>query len=1030
MSSQQLARPGGLPPGLGQTQVPAGNAAQVPAPQSSTAGTEEGHRDLDRCSPDHAAPADAAAVPVREEKQDAVVVRPYPQVQAHGQPLSVAQHLPVQSGSSPITVSTTSAQASQGVPLAFTETSVKFPSTSKIPTAGRLIAPAPASSQGLVTVPSKVPGHVAVESNVPTAPAIPVATISGQQGHSSNVHHLVPANVQIIRSNTPALQMGSSAPPPHTFPSHLPRGAAAAAVMSSSKGATVLRPASGPSTGASQTAMQHILHQPIQARSLPVATSSSTAIQPSTVPPVSTAGASSPVIGTHSAQSSEVVHGRSGLAVHPPPANISVQRPVASRDSNMRITLPSHPAVGVQKPQHTVSQKSIFSTVAPVAAATVAPILATNTMPSSSTTGSVTHTQLSTSAIVTMTMSSHSAHPTAVTSAIPVAKVVPQPVAQTSARIQPDYPVERGNLISISSHRSSPNSVSMEARSDNRQSVPVQLQYFLPTYPPSPYPLSHTYAPITGSVSTIRQYPVTPQAPSSAIPAQAGVGVASTVHLNSMSLMTVDRIGLQSAQINAQGIQPASVGGPSIQPVPGSQQPPQIEAKASAVVLAEGSTLVASPISNTLTASQTGPAVVQTHPHSSGTGSASTLVSSPRPSILRKKPTSEGSVVRKNLMLGQTSEPRVDSTVRSASGSPRPAGVKTKAETHVALTAISETQPGQAHEQQATPSQATSTLLATAGLAGGLSAVPSGMTINPTTLASVDNVALPAQPSASSSMVTCAMRTSLSDIKIKQEMESVVTLPPVASVTPTASPVLNSSGGLLNAAAGDAVQGASPRKKPRKQQHVISTEESEMMEANSNGEEEKAAVKPLGNRAEKRKSPPKEYYDEEGVRYVPVRPRPSVTLLHHYRNPWKAAYHHFQRYSDIRVKGKSCFKKDTLQDMANRRGVVCRAQGWKIHLCAAQLLQLRSLEHDVYDRLTTLQEGLIPKKKAVADDDLHRISELIQGNMQRCQLVMDQVSEARDTMMKVLDHKERVMKLLSKNGGDKKSLKLKRKEKT
>lgn len=40
-----------------------------------------------------------------------------------------------------------------------------------------------------------------------------------------------------------------------------------------------------------------------------------------------------------------------------------------------------------------------------------------------------------------------------------------------------------------------------------RQSVPVQFQYFLPTYPPS-YPLAaHTYTPITSSVSTIRQYP-------------------------------------------------------------------------------------------------------------------------------------------------------------------------------------------------------------------------------------------------------------------------------------------------------------------------------------------------------------------------------------------------------------------------------------------------------------------------------------------------------------------------------------------
>lgn len=29
-----------------------------------------------------------------------------------------------------------------------------------------------------------------------------------------------------------------------------------------------------------------------------------------------------------------------------------------------------------------------------------------------------------------------------------------------------------------------------------------------------------------------------------------------------------------------------------------------------------------------------------------------------------------------------------------------------------------------------------------------------------------------------------------------------------------------------------------------------------------------------------------------------------------------------------------------LQEIANQKGVSCRAQGWKVHLCAAQLLQL------------------------------------------------------------------------------------------
>lgn len=49
--------------------------------------------------------------------------------------------------------------------------------------------------------------------------------------------------------------------------------------------------------------------------------------------------------------------------------------------------------------------------------------------------------------------------------------------------------------------------------------------------------------------------------------------------------------------------------------------------------------------------------------------------------------------------------------------------------------------------------------------------------------------------------------------------------------------------------------------------------------------------------------------------------------------------------------------------------------------------------------------------------------------MQRCKLVMDQINEARESMLKVLDHKERVMKLLNKNGTVKKVSKLKRKEK-
>uniref|UniRef100_A0A674CUX3 Sin3A-associated protein b n=1 Tax=Salmo trutta TaxID=8032 RepID=A0A674CUX3_SALTR len=883
----------------------------------------------------------------RDDKQETVVVRPYPQAQVHGPPQghpTTAGHLSLQQGM-PVTVSAPPPHIPQGLPLAFTEGPMK--------------------------------------------------------GNPSNLHHhLMTTNVQIIRSHAPPLQLGSPGAPQHTFTSHLPRGAAAAAVMSSSKGPTVLRPATGPSGGTGPPTVQHIIHQPIQSR--PVVTTS-TAVMPTVVAPLTATRPQSPVVSsaTHSA---EMVHGRPGLNIHPPSATLSIQRQPPSRDNPTRITLPSHPAIGGQKPQlpHTMAQKPIFSNVTPVAAATVAPILATNTAPSPSTTGSGPHPQMTNSNIVTMTMTSHSSHATAVTTSnIPVAKVVPQPIAHTSPRIQPEYPGERGNLIPISGHRSSPNPITMEPRNDNRQSVPVQFQYFLPTYPSSPFPLTHTYTPITSSVSTIRQYPVTPQAPSgTAMQTQTSVGVASAVHLNPMQLMTVDRIAqintqnIQPAGMATQGIQPTTISAQglhaatgqitaqNIQPAPINPQQPANENKTS-IVLADGTTLVTNPKGQTFGSSQPPTSVGQTHPQNTGPG-APTLVSSPRPSILRKKPANEGVKHKPDLHVS------LAPPVMSSSMEALPSHQTNEHPQH----------PGAPPHQQ--PSQPIQTLLS-------VSAPPH----------SQPGPALSAITPPILSMANVVVPSTLPEIKIKQEVEAMDTSKPGPPMPHGGAPLLPMM------PSGDVTPGASPRKKPRKQQHVISTEESEMMETNST-DEEKVLARPLSMRAEKRKSPLKEYIDEEGVRYVPTRARPPVTLLRHYRNPWKAAYHHFQRYSDIRVKEE---KKGTLQDVANQKGVVCRAQGWKMHLCAAQLMQLTNLEHDVYSRLTTLQEGLIPKKKAGSDDDLHRINELLQGNMQRCKLVMDQITEARDTMMKVLDHKEKVMKLINKNGGAKKVNKLKRKDK-
>ncbi|XP_027445000.1 histone deacetylase complex subunit SAP130 isoform X3 [Callorhinus ursinus] len=1087
MSSQQFPRLGTPSTGLSQAPSQIANSGSAGLINPAATVNDESSREAEVTAREHM--GSSSSLQSREEKQEPVVVRPYPQVQM------LSTHHAVASGT-PVTVTAPPAHLTPAVPLSFSEGLMKPPPKPTMPS--RPIAPAPPST---LSLPPKVPGQVTVtmESSIPQASAIPVATISGQQGHPSNLHHIMTTNVQmsIIRSNAPG-------PPLHIGASHLPRGAAAAAVMSSSKVTTVLRPTSQlPNAATAQPAVQHIIHQPIQSR--PPVTTSNT-IPPAVVATVSATRAQSPVITTTAAHATDSALSRPTLSIqHPPSAAISIQRPAQSRDVTTRITLPSHPALGTPKQQlHTMAQKTIFSTGTPVAAATVAPILATNTIPSATTAGSVSHTQAPTSTIVTMTMPSHSSHATAVTTSnIPVAKVVPQQITHTSPRIQPDYPAERSSLIPISGHRASPNPVAMETRSDNRPSVPVQFQYFLPTYPPSAYPLAaHTYTPITSSVSTIRQYPVSAQAPNSAITAQTGVGVASTVHLNPMQLMTVDTSharhiqGIQPAPISTQGIQPAPIGTPGIQPAPmgtqgihsatpistqglqpapmGTQQP-QPEGKTSAVVLADGATIVANPISNPFSAAPAATTVVQTHSQSASTN-APAQGSSPRPSILRKKPATDGMAVRKTLIPPQPPEvasPRVESSMRSTSGSPRPAGAKPKSEIHVSMatpvTVSMETVSSQNNDQPTIavpptaqqPPPTIPTMIAAASPpsqpAVALSTIPGAVPVTPpvTTIA-----AAPPPSAAVAGSLSSVLGPPVPEIKVKEEVEPMDIMRPVSAVPPlatsTVSPSLALLANNLSMPTSDLPPGASPRKKPRKQQHVISTEEGDMMETNST-DDEKSTAKSLLVKAEKRKSPPKEYIDEEGVRYVPVRPRPPITLLRHYRNPWKAAYHHFQRYSDVRVKEE---KKAMLQEIANQKGVSCRAQGWKVHLCAAQLLQLpasyspclftlflsaapawpcvvcgvllpwaTNLEHDVYERLTNLQEGIIPKKKAATDDDLHRINELIQGNMQRCKLVMDQISEARDSMLKVLDHKDRVLKLLNKNGTVKKVSKLKRKEK-
>lgn len=190
-----------------------------------------------------------------------------------------------------------------------------------------------------------------------------------------------------------------------------------------------------------------------------------------------------------------------------------------------------------------------------------------------------------------------------------------------------------------------------------------------------------------------------------------------------------------------------------------------------------------------------------------------------------------------------------------------------------ALDAVS----GQSGEQNAAPppsqipAQPVSALLAS--VTPPSQPVPAAMALTPP-IPSMANVVASASHPAASSTADCAVSSALPEIK--QEASPMDTSKPGSVVSikivlnnnnnkhccifinlwTFSSPAPPSGAPVLSVPAADLTPGASPRKKPRKQQHVISTEDSEMMETNST-DEEKPPAKPV--RPEKRKSPPKEY---------------------------------------------------------------------------------------------------------------------------------------------------------------------------
>ncbi|XP_071492721.1 uncharacterized protein [Diadema antillarum] len=235
----------------------------------------------------------------------------------------------------------------------------------------------------------------------------------------------------------------------------------------------------------------------------------------------------------------------------------------------------------------------------------------------------------------------------------------------------------------------------------------------------------------------------------------------------------------------------------------------------------------------------------------------------------------------------------------------------------------------------------------------------------------------------------------------------------------------NSVGSLAPSVGSTEEVGPSPRKKPRKQQHIIASEHPMMLEDQSTDDEKETKQKVPFKVHKKEKKEKKNAAkaaaaaaaaaasaEAEALKVVQFFKRPCPRLVDTYRQSWKPAHNHFERYSDVKPKDE---KKIGIHEIANQRGILKKADGWKIHHIVYQFDDLNSLEKDVYDQMKMIKEGLVGTASKLKEAETDKISELVQGSLQRSQYVMEHLEEAKGTILKMLDHKTKVAGIVKKH---------------
>ncbi|KAL5238783.1 hypothetical protein ACI65C_006193 [Semiaphis heraclei] len=139
--------------------------------------------------------------------------------------------------------------------------------------------------------------------------------------------------------------------------------------------------------------------------------------------------------------------------------------------------------------------------------------------------------------------------------------------------------------------------------------------------------------------------------------------------------------------------------------------------------------------------------------------------------------------------------------------------------------------------------------------------------------------------------------------------------------------------------------------------------------------------------------------NNEGLACIkPKNKRP--TLLGNYKNTWRGHTHHFQRYTDFKIKET---KKQLAEMQQAKKWTSDSISGWRVRHLLQQFDGMISIEDEIIARMNELISHF---EVTITDIKLcHHFVELVKDNKQRSKVSKIQLEEIRHQLKKIFDYK-------------------------